>query len=501
MRPAAASATVIAGGCRIDGSSDAANGRVYRTEDMAGNAPRGIAVVDIGATNSKVGLFNAALEEVDRRKTETIHRDGPPYRHIDAERIVAFVGAAIGELDRVLPIDVIVVSAFGSTLGCIDETGALATPVMDYLSEPPEAIAEGYAKIAPPFSETFCNTWPSALSLGRQLYWLETAFPDAFARVRTIMTWGQYLAFRLGGRATSEITALGAFSQLLDVQNGRLSSIVRERGWAERFAPLTRAWDDIGELKPDFRPAGFRGCGRILCGVHDSDANYLRYLAGGYRELALLSTGTFIIGFESQADIRRLDPERNTFSFSNVFGQPVGCCGFFGGGEFGKLCAGASPDAASTSEIESIVARSAFALPSFSDTGGPVAGSGNRGRIEGPLSGAPAERASLATLYTALMTAEALDALESRSPIVIDGGFARNDLYCSLVAALRPGQKVSSSLAQEGTSVGAALLALMGPSGETPVRQVDLKPYAPAAIAGLGEYQAKWRERARAAGR
>ena len=167
---------------------------------MAANVPRGIAVVDIGATNSKVVLFDAGLQEIARRKTETVHHDGPPYRHIDAQRIVEFAIGAIGELDRVLPVDVIVVSAFGSTLGCVDEAGELATPVMDYLAEPPAEIAEGYAKIAPPFAETFCNTWPAALSLGRQLFWLETAFPEAFARVRSIMTWSQYLAFRLGGR-------------------------------------------------------------------------------------------------------------------------------------------------------------------------------------------------------------------------------------------------------------------------------------------------------------
>ena len=234
--------------------------------------------------------------------------------------------------------------------------------------------------------------------------------------------------------------------------NGELSSVVRQRGWADRFAPLTRAWDDIGELKREFRPAAFSGRGRILCGVHDSDANYLRYLAAGFDELALLSTGTFIIGFESQTDILRLDPHRETFSFTNVFGQPIGCCGFFGGGEFDKLLAGASPSAASAADVEAIIAHSVFALPSFSDTGGPVAGSGNRGRIEGPFSGALAQRASLATLYTALMTSEALDAVESRSPIVIDGPFARNDLFCSLLGgvAAAPTRRLVAAAGRDG---------------------------------------------------
>jgi sugar (pentulose or hexulose) kinase len=468
---------------------------------MTSGVPRGIAVVDIGATNSKVALFDAGLQEIARRRTETVHHEGPPYRHIDAQRIVEFAIGALGELDRVLPVDAIVVSAFGSTLGCVDEKGELATPVMDYLAEPPAEIADGYAKIAPPFAETFCNTWPAALSPGRQLFWLETAYPEAFARVRSIMTWSQYLAFRLGGRQTCEVTALGAFSQLLDVLNGDLSSVVRQRGWADRFAPLTPAWEDIGELKPEFRPPAFSGRGRILCGVHDSDANFLRYLAAGFDELALLSTGTFIIGFESQADILRLDPNRETFSFTNVFGRPIGCCGFFGGGEFDKLLAGASPSAASAMDVEAIIAHSVFALPSFSDTGGPVAGSGNRGRIEGPFSGALAQRASLATLYTALMTSEALDALESRSPIVIDGPFARNDLFCSLLAALRPRQRVASSLLQEGTAAGAAVLALMGPRGELPEFDVALKPHEAGVFAGLRAYQSQWQAQARAAAR
>jgi sugar (pentulose or hexulose) kinase len=460
---------------------------------------RGVAVVDIGATNSKVILFDADLRIIDQRKTETIHQEGPPYRHVDSQRIVDFAASAIGELDAILPVDAIVVSAFGSTLACVDDQGALATPIMDYLAEPPAAIVEGYAKIEPPFSETFCNTAPAALSLGRQLYWLETAFPEAFARVRSIMTWSQYLAFRLGGRMTSEITALGAFTQLLDPLKGDFSSVAKRRGWAERFAPITPAWAEVGELKRALRPPNFAGRGRVLCGVHDSDANYLRYLASGFSELALLSTGTWIIGFESGADVRRLDIARDTFSFTDVFGRPVGCCRFFGGGEFEKLLAGASPAAASLAGIEALMARAAFALPSFSDTGGPFPGSGGAGRIEGALSDSRPERASLATLYTALMTSEALDALGSSSPIVVDGPFARNDLYCALLAALRPRQPVASSLLQEGTAAGAAVLALMSPAGDLPERPVELKRHDPAPLAGLDAYRSSWRTMARAA--
>jgi len=139
---------------------------------MASTSPRGIAVVDVGATNSKLILFDAELHVIEQRKIETVHREGPPYRHVDAERIVDFVVGTLSELDRILPVDAIVVSGFGSTLGCVDEAGNLVTPIMDYMAEPPAEIVESYARIAPPFSETFCRIAPVALTHAKQLLWL-----------------------------------------------------------------------------------------------------------------------------------------------------------------------------------------------------------------------------------------------------------------------------------------------------------------------------------------
>ena len=90
---------------------------------MASTSPRGIAVVDVGATNSKVILFDFDLRAIEQRRTETVHREGPPYRHVDPERIVDFAVGALSELDKILPVDAIVVSGFGSTMGCVDEAG------------------------------------------------------------------------------------------------------------------------------------------------------------------------------------------------------------------------------------------------------------------------------------------------------------------------------------------------------------------------------------------
>ena len=82
---------------------------------------------------------------------------------------------------RTLPVDVIVPCAHGSALALLDEAGALALPVMDYLAEPPAEIVAAYREIAPPFAEVFCPVNPMALTLGLQLFWQETAFPEDFA--------------------------------------------------------------------------------------------------------------------------------------------------------------------------------------------------------------------------------------------------------------------------------------------------------------------------------
>jgi len=466
---------------------------------MAGNSPRGIAVVDAGSTNTKVVLFDGAGTAVAERQIASRHVEGPPYRHIDPEPVVAFAQEFLPELDRILPVDAVVPCAHGAALACLAADGSLALPIMDYTAvPPPEAVAE-YRRIGPPFSEVFAPLLPMALTHALQLYWQERDFPDAFERIATVIPWIQYVGFRLCGAAAGEISGMSAQSHLIDVRHNRLSSLVRSRGWERLFPPMVKAWEEIGTLKPEFRATGFRGAGRVLAGVHDSTANYLRYRAGGLDHFTLLSTGTWIIAFDSATPVERLDAARDTATNTDVFGRPVACSRFFGGHEFEILAAGAPGDAASIADAARLVAAGIFALPSFTNSGGPVPGSGGRGRVEGGLPAAAAERASLASLYCALMVSEQLDAVGSRHDIVVDGPFARNAVFLGLLAALRRGQNVLASELRDGTTAGAACLALMR-DGTLLHVELRLLPIRAAAIDGLAAYRYVWRKRAGLAG-
>ena len=273
---------------------------------MAKHNLRGTAVIDAGATNTKMVLFSPEGEIIGERRVATRHVEGPPYRHIDHEVLAELCRSALPELDRILPIDAIVPSAHGAALACLGEDGALALPVMDYTAEPPPEIIAAYRRIEPPFSEVFGPLLPMALTHAMQLYWQQQAFPALFARVRTIIPWIQYVGYRLGGRAVIEIASMSCQSQLMDVPHNRLSSLVHAQGWAPLFPPMVKAWDVTGTLSAEFRGDAFRGEGRILGGVHDSSGNYVRYLAAGLGAFTLLSSGTWIIGFDTTTGIDRL---------------------------------------------------------------------------------------------------------------------------------------------------------------------------------------------------
>ena len=107
---------------------------------MGAGKPRGIAVVDVGATNSKVALFDPDLNVVAERKIASIHRPAPPYAQIDPVPLAAFLAETLLALDQILPIDTVVPAAHGAALALLAEDGTLALPVMDYMAVPPAAV-------------------------------------------------------------------------------------------------------------------------------------------------------------------------------------------------------------------------------------------------------------------------------------------------------------------------------------------------------------------------
>ena len=449
---------------------------------------RGILVVDVGYTNSKAVLFDDQLRLVAERQMPSAHREGPLYKIIDPEPFFGFLQKAIPELDLILPIDCIVPCAHGAALATLKADGALAMPIMDYMSAPPADVVAEFVAVQSPFSEVYCGLLPQALTHALQLFWQKRMDPKAFAEITTIMPLIQYWAFLLSGKRCSEISSFACQTMLLDVNTGLPSSLAKREGFADLLAPMRKAWDVLGPCLPQF---GLNRDVPVLAGVHDSNANYLRYLASGIQDFTLLSTGTWSISFNGAADVSKLDPARDTNTNTSVFGKTVACSRFFAGKELEILSVGAKAEEASLIVVQDLVTRGSFAFASFTDSGGPLAGTGGKGRMVGLALQSGAERASMAALYCALMVSCQLDAVQSKNQIIVDGPFSTNVLFMQVLAQLRGDQKLFASDEHNGTATGAACLALVE-NGQAPKRAIALKEIPAATVEGLGSYAQRW---------
>ncbi len=132
-----------------------------------------------------------------------------------------------------------------------------------------------------------------------------------------------------------------------------------------------------------------------------------------------------------------------------------------------------------------------MALPTFSPGTGPFAH--GKGRwTHRPETLSPSERDAAASLYLALMTAESLSLIGAGGTTIVEGPFARNDLYCRALAAIT-GRPVEPSDSGTGTMLG----TLMTATGKLPAHFAPHAAARPLKHAALMSYVEAWRRAAR----
>ncbi|MGS0743897.1 FGGY-family carbohydrate kinase, partial [Glaciimonas sp. GG7] len=428
-------------------------------------------VLDIGKTNAKLTLIDAAGKTLaEQRCPNTIVKHGP-YPHHDTERIWDWMLVTLQGFAQHATITAIVPVTHGATAALVDDYG-LVLPILDYESPLPQTLNQHYQALRPPFADTFSPDLPAGLNLGRQLFWLAQSFPRQFSRARHILTYPQYWAWRLSGIAAGEITSLGCHTDLWQPLQGKYSTLVEHMGWEHLLPPQQSAWTALGVLRPEWQSrTGLPPHCQILCGIHDSNASLLRYLgtdAGSVR--TVLSTGTWLIAAAFDTPLDKLAEQADMLANVNALGQPVACMRFMGGREFAAL-AGPDPKTCTPADLQRLIDQNTLALPCFSESGGPFFG--QVGRIAGPLPQSAEERYGLATLYCVLMTDYCLTMLESAGSVVVEGSFTDNPYFSALLGALRTQQTVAVSDDASGTTCGGWMLRHWGRAlvmGCTPVQ-------------------------------
>lgn len=445
-----------------------------------------IAVFDVGKTNAKLALVDPALgQEIWslRRANEPV--ETPAGRQLDVVRIEAWLLEALRAAPQRERISVIVPIAHGAAAVLVDHVGeVIAAP--DYEDGCFDEVADEYRALRDSYSLTFSPHLPQGLNLGRQLFFLQQRHAEQFQRVAHILMYPQYWAWRLSGAMATEVTSLGTHTDLWRPHEQVYSTLARKQGWARLMPSMRSARERLGRIRDSVAAAtGLPARCEVACGIHDSNASYLRFLLDREREaFTVVSSGTWTIVMANRGDLRRLREDRDMLANVNAFGAPVATARYMGGREYQAVAS--STEQPDLEGLQTVLHQGAIALPSFASAG-PYAG--RSGRLENLAGLGGAQRAALATVYSALMTAQLIESLGAGGEIFVDGPLARNPLFAGLLAACVPVGTVRVYAEGGGTRVAAHLAGLPAPA------MGELQTVVPLRIPGLLEYQANWRHR------
>ncbi len=451
-------------------------------------------VIDLGKTLSKVSLWDAGGQMLDRQVRANVPLDVGGLLRLDATAIGQWLIETLKRYSG-MPVSRIVPVGHGAGV-CALVDGALAFAPLDYEQPVPDGVMAAYRAQRDSFALTGSPALPDGLNIGSQLFWLDRLYPEIMPQA-TLLPWAQYWAWFLTGKAVSEVTSLGCHSDLWCPQTADFSPMAKRQGWASRFAPLRRAGDSVGTLLAEIAAeTGLSPGVEVLAGLHDSNAALLA--ARGFAEIAqneatVLSTGTWFIGMRLPAepvDTTSLPEARDCLVNVDVHGRAVPSARFMGGREIETLIeidtrrVDIKPDQpALLAAVPEVLARPRMILPTLMQGFGPYP-QGCFSWINRPDDWY--ERRAAACIYAALVADTALDLIGAKDRLLVEGRFAEAEVFVRALAALRPDTAVFTANAHNDVSFGA--LRLIDPTLTPQGQLVRVAPLE----GDLAGYRKRW---------
>ncbi|MDY0098007.1 MAG: FGGY family carbohydrate kinase [Bacteroidales bacterium] len=441
-----------------------------------------IAVFDVGKTNKKIVLFNQNLElieEAEEKFPEIMDDEGFPCDNI--ELIENWIKDSVERMAVSSKYELTAVNfaTYGATLAYLNESGSRITPIYNYLKPLDEKIPERlYRRYGG--QDEFCRRTASPalgmLNSGIQILRLKITRPDTFSRVTNILHFPQYLSYRLTGKMFSEHTSIGCHTALWDFDNMEYHPWLKNEQIILPEPVTVETTEDIS-IRGKKIKAGI--------GLHDSSASLAPYFSGNRGKFLLVSTGTWCINM-NPFNSERLTTEqldRDCLCYMSVTKQPVKSSRLFLGNmhETGVKMID-DHFRTSTDYFRKIKYDSEMAEMLRKRY------SGDRRAFfkSGPESREFKDRIDLYDFrsfeeaYHQLMMELgdlAIEAIKLVIPenddienIYITGGFSKNSIFRKLVSAAFPTKRVYTSVINNGTALGAALVTLYS------INQIRLSP-------------------------
>ncbi len=492
-----------------------------------------VAVIDIGKTNKKVHIYDETLALVDAasKSFESAAQDGVPF--VPSDQVETWLLDTLSALGSRYPIELISIATHGATFACVDTDGELAIPIVDYTFEPGAELHKGFYELAGPPDELQRRTatleLPALLNIAQGIRYFQVSRPDAWARVRHVLFYPQYLAFRLTGKIGADYTYAACHTYLFDFSALDYSSVADALEVRSLLpATIREPGTILGRIDPAVAGrTGLSPATRVTLGIHDSNSSLLPYLIKRPDEdLIVNSTGTWCVAMHPEDHVAFADEEIGKAVFYNMsaFRRPVKTSILMGGLEFEtyttilkqRFGMASLPDFDPDVYRDVVKTAREFILPAvapgtgqFPDSVARVVDHDEVFMLEDIRSGARVPElfsntrraVAVLNLSLAIQTITALErvGLVPGVTVYTEGGFRNNRDYNALLATLAPESSFRLSGMPEATSFGAAVLGWAAAEGLDVTElasRFDLidEPVGTIEVPGLDAYvQAFWR--------
>ncbi|MBX2837833.1 MAG: carbohydrate kinase [Gammaproteobacteria bacterium] len=423
-----------------------------------------VAVIDLGKTNSKVALVDTSTStELEILKQPSAVDSTGLYPSLDHQAIKSFIFDSLKCFAKNHRIDAITVTTHGATAALITANGDLALPVLDYEYADIDELRPQYNLHRPSFEQTGSPALPGGLNIGAQLFWLQTKFPEQFAKAACVLTWPQYWVHVLTAERHNDVTSLGCHTDLYEPHYKRYSTLIDKMKWTSRMPPTRQSGQISNTLLPQIAnelklPISLP----VHTGIHDSNASLVPHLVSHSSPFSVVSTGTWFIVMAIGGVPATLHERRDTLLNVNALGEPVPSARFMGGRERDLLDKHSQGSEDALKSLLSDINSAPMLMPSVVPNTGPYPNETHRWIEVEPPQGSPLRSCAIA-LYLALMTNECMHMVGCDGPTYIEGPLAQDQVYAQMLSVVSD-RSVWISDSETGTSVGAAMLI------EKPVR-------------------------------
>jgi sugar (pentulose or hexulose) kinase len=446
-----------------------------------------IAVFDIGKTNKKILLFDSGLKLVlqkEERFAECPDEDGFPCD--DIVKIEDWIMKMIRQFARSRKYNLRAVNfaTYGASLVYLDSNGRRLTPVYNYLKSMPEDVLAGFYERYGGIEE-FCRSTASPflgmLNSGMQILWLKKHKPDSFSNVCYIVHFPQYLSFLISREARSEYTSIGCHTAMWDFDHHCYHKWLADEGI---ILPAPSSNDEMIKVNIYGKEI------HTGTGIHDSSSSLVPYLKESPEPFILISTGTWCIfmnPFNKEAlTINQL--QQDTLCYLSTNQNQVKSSRYFMGHIHDiytqQITSFFNQNAESYKQIqgdESLLNKLLEETLFFTKD---QCNGNNYPKLDLSVFGSFEEAYHKLIIDLTMMGIKSLQLVipdhDNTRRIYITGGFARNELFIRLLAALLPNMPVYISEIDNATALGAAMVLWKRTfSGNEPEVDLGLKKIEP----------------------